>query len=124
MLGGCGATEPNRNPIAFTFHQSFAGAATVFSIRNTGNAVVYLPRCGDHVLPEIERRAEAGWVNAAAAVCPATFRMDPILLEVSAVRTDSVTVIAPGTYRLRLGLSRGSPSSPAESVASPSFMIE
>jgi hypothetical protein len=113
---------PIPDPVAFTF-QGEASASVAVSIRNTSDDVVFLPRCGDHALPEIERRRGGAWVNAAAAICPANLPMAPIPLGIGAVLRESVTVTQPGTYRLRLAISRHI-AAPPESVVSQAFIVE
>ena len=120
---GCEPTAPRDPALAFNFEGDRIGAPTVFAIRNTGSQVLFLSRCGDRLLPEIERRTASEWTNVAAAVCPANVRMDPIRLEVGAVLLDSVTVTTVGLYRLRVAVLVGSPSAQPEVVSSPSFAI-
>jgi hypothetical protein len=124
VAAGCGLTAPLPEPAALDVQSSRVSAATGFSVRNIGTQVVFVSRCGDHVLPDIERRVGNEWVNAASAICPAIFPMVPIRLEVGAVLRDSVTIQATGTYRLRVAILVGSPSTGPDIVASPSFVVE
>jgi hypothetical protein len=124
IAAGCGVTAPRSEPAALDVQGSRTSLATGFAVRNIGTQVVFVSRCGDHVLPEIERHVGNEWVNAAAAVCPAVFPMVPIRLEAGVVLRDSVTISVTGTYRLRVAILVGSPSAGPEIVASPSFAIE
>ena len=121
-LAACQLVAPSPELVAFSF-QGGASSPIAVAVRNISDDVVFLPRCGDHVLPAIERRSGGEWVNAAAAICPANLRMDPIRLDVGAVHQDRVTVTQPGTYRLRLAISR-SPAGLSEPVVSPGFVVE
>jgi len=121
-LAACEIVAPTPDPIAFSFRGGASSPIEV-SFRNISDGVVFLPRCGDRVLPAIERRSGGKWVNAAAAICPASLRMDPIRLDVGAVHQDGLPVTQPGTYRLRLAISR-SPAAQPQPVVSQSFVVE
>jgi hypothetical protein len=121
-LAACQSVSPSPEPVAFSF-QGGASSPIAVSVRNISDDVVFLPRCGDHVLPAIERRSGDDWVNAAAAICPANLRMDPIRLDVGAVHQDKVAVTQSGTYPLRLAISRSTAALP-EPVVSQSFVVE
>ena len=123
-LTACDSVAPVADPIAFSFRDSAATTVVVVSIHNTSDDVVFLPRCGEHVLPELERQNGNEWVNAAAGICPAILRMDPIPLAIGAVHHDSVSVMGPGTYRLRLAVLRGNTVAPPEPVVSQSFSVD
>lgn len=121
-LAACQSVVPIPDLVAFTF-QTGRSSAIAVSVRNTSGDVVFLPRCGDHVLSAIERRSGDEWINAAAALCPASLRMDPIRLDVGTVHQDSVALTQPGTYRLRLAILRQT-AAPSESVVSQTFVVE
>ena len=122
-LTACQPVAPIADPIAFTFQGGANSSTILVSVRNAGDEAVFLERCGDRMLPAVERRSEDAWVNTAAAICPASLRMDPIRLEAGAVHQESLGKMQPGTYRLVLGISRSS-AVPFEFVASQSFAIE
>ena len=126
VIAACQSVASVAGPVAFGFQGGTVSSPIVVSVRNTGDQVVFLPRCGEHMLPEIERRSEGQWVNAAEAICPAGPRMDPIRLAVGAVYRDSIGVRQAGTYRLRLPIWRrnGSRIAPSETVVSQSFAVE
>lgn len=124
VLAACQSVAPIADPIVFTFATGVNSSTVVASIRNTGDDVLFLPRCGDHLRPAIERRSGDAWVNAVADVCLANLRMDPIRLDVGGVYEDSVAVMQPGTYRLRLSILRSSSAAASESIVSQSFVVE
>jgi hypothetical protein len=121
-LAACQLVAPIQSPVAFAFKVG-ASSTIAVSVRNRSDDVVFLSRCGDHMLPEMERRSGDAWVNAAAAICPAILPMAPISLGIGAVYQDIVTVTQPGTYRLRLAIMRHT-TARSESVVSQSFSVE
>lgn len=123
-LAACAAVAPNAPAVAFTFQNGASSGTVTVSVRNTGDDVVFLPRCGDHMLVAIDRRSGDAWTNAAAAFCPANLRMDAIRLDIGAAHVDSILVTPPGTYRLRVAIQPRSSVAPSKAVTSQSFSTE
>lgn len=123
-LVGCQGVAPISGPIAFTFENRAHSTIVAVAVHNTGHDVVFLPRCGEHMLPAIERRTGDAWINAAAAICPANERMDPIRLAAGEVHQDTIGVRQPGTYRLRVMILRGSMRAASEPVVSQGFEVD
>ena len=123
-LVGCQGVAPAAAAVVFTFQNGATSGAVIVSVRNAGSDVVFLPRCGEHMLVAIDRRTGDAWTNAAAAACPMNLRMDAIRLDVGAAYVDSILVSSPGTYRLRVAIQPRSSAAAAESVTSQSFSIE
>ena len=92
-----------------------AGAATVaFAVANRGaTAVRVTSRCGDRLLPAIERRAGERWATYAGGICPAVLDASPLSLGPGAERVDTVSIADPGQYRLVLGTERAPVTSEA-----------
>jgi hypothetical protein len=89
-----------------------------FSVRNSGASAVGLSRCGDNLLPELQRRTNGVWLNASAPVCLTIYDMSPLLLEPGETRRGRHPVRNRGVYRVLLGVYGRS------SVVSPSFRVE
>lgn len=89
----------------FQLDPTLGTARVAMVVRNAGEETVYLARCGDELATVLERRQGDEWVEAGAAVCPAVYNMAPAPLTGSAVRETARAVAAPGTYRLRVGIS-------------------
>lgn len=101
---------------------AFTAPATVgFTIQNALSEAVTLPRCGDRVIPEIERVSGSQWVNAAAAICPANLSMVPIQLNPGELATGTVHIVQLGHYRLRTGIQTATRS---EVIVSRSFTVQ
>jgi hypothetical protein len=88
------------------------------SVRNSGPSAIGLSRCGDNLLPELQRRTNGVWLNASAPVCLTVYNMSPLLLEPGETRRGRHPVRNRGVYRVLLGVYGRS------SVVSPSFRIE
>lgn len=124
MLVACTAVAPNAPAVAFTFQNGASSGTVIISVRNTGNDVVFLPRCGNDMLMAIDRRSGDSWTNATAGLCQTNLRMDAIGLDVGTTYVDSVLVTPPGTYRLRIAIQPRSSAAPSEAVTSQSFSTE
>ena len=111
-----GAVEVRPGGTAFV--RATGGAATVpYTVANAGTASALLTsRCGDHLLPAVEQRTSAGWVQYAGGACLAVYPMSPVPLAAGATRGDAVRVGDAGEYRLVLGTDRGQVTSAAFAV--------
>ena len=89
-----------------------------FSVRNSGPSAIGLSRCGDNLLPELQRRTNGVWLNASAPVCLAIYDTSPLLLEPGETRHGRHSARGHEVYRVLLGVYDRS------NVASPSFRIE
>lgn len=91
------------------------GAATVaFTVANrSATAVRVTSRCGDRLVPAIERRMGERWGTYAGGICPAVFDASPLPLGPGAERVDTVAIAEPGEYRLVLGTARAPVTSEA-----------
>jgi len=123
LVTGCDLLSPKVDPIAMSIQRFEATSYVLFTMLNVSADPVYLPRCGEHIVREIEIRHGSDWVNVGAAACVDNVQ-PPARLDIRAARTDSVAITASGTYRLRVTVMVKSPSAASTLVTSPTFTIQ
>lgn len=103
-VAACSSTTEPANGVNLRIVNVAAAAGPVayitFVASNESSATLYLPRCGEDISVEVERRDADAWVNASAAICPAGLRADPIRLAAGAQFTSHRSVSGMGTFRL------------------------
>lgn len=124
LITACSSTAPSAPSVAAVVDVTVAQHVAVLSVRNPGRAALFLERCGDRVVPEIDRLDDNTWVNASASVCPATMSMIPLSVEPGETHRDSLTINDSGTYRLRLALMRADTGTFASNITSAPFTVE
>lgn len=120
---GCGLTEPDHGLRLVVLGQPSA-TTTSFVAVNQGNRTFYVPRCGDRLSVAVEKRVSEGWVNAAAALCLAVERMDPITLDPGASFESFVGITGPGIFRLHTGKTESASSEMTFDLYSAPFEIK
>ena len=95
-----------------------------FTVKNEGDASIYLPRCGDQVTVAVDRREGGEWRQAYSGICPAVNVSSPLELKPGESVRSVVSVGEPGRYRIRVR-SADSPGSERfdEAVSNP-FTVE
>lgn len=122
-LSACGLFGPESSGVVIVTDVASANQPTRFTVRNGGSHVVFVSRCGDHVRPAVDRLGDDGWLNAMGSACQDNVSQAPLALGPGEARVDSVTISQPGTYRLRVALTRESVNAPSLSVVSPRFVV-
>lgn len=108
LVGCTTSTRPSRSVEVPIEGADFRAPTVVrFSVRNETENVVFVSRCGDHVLPSIERLHAGTWENAAAAICPANLLTVAAELRPGDALSDSVGISEPGEYRLVVSYGAG-----------------
>jgi hypothetical protein len=103
---------------------SRTNAVTVpFVVTNNGSTV-FLARCGDWLSTEVERWTGGNWVNASAAICPATADMSPVVLPSREAQSAATVVRAKGVYRFRVGFADTPGQLPRWDLISETFVVE
>lgn len=109
LLAGCLAAPvaPERLPFEFRLlnvaAESPEAEFTVeWRLNNQTGHTVYLWRCGDQPLFEVQRLAGQEWVNAGAAICTANLDHSPFPIE-PGLTSGFSRVPGPGKYRLAIG---------------------
>ena len=74
-----------------------------FTVENTGDATVYLARCGDALMSAVDRWESVHWEQYSGDLCPAVYPMGPLALAPGARTNGRRVLLEPGRYRLRLG---------------------
>ena len=114
VLSGCRmlSTAPDASRVhlvvegpTFALERGGHGYVVPWVVENQGSETVYLSRCGDRLLFEVEHWENAAWVNASAAVCITVLNMTPRPLAPGEELRGAERISAPGRYRLRLGAS-------------------
>ena len=86
-----------------------SGGDVRYTVTNPGTASVRITtRCGDELMPAIERKSGNTWRQYSGGACIAIHEMSPISLEPGAQREGVVHIGEPGQYRLVLGTDGGS----------------
>ena len=131
-LSGCGglSTAPQGPRVllaiesgAIALDRGGGAYAVPWVVENRGSETAYLPRCGGAPLFEVERWENGRWVNARAALCITSLRMDPFSLAPGDALRGVEKIAAPGRYRLRLAASPQAGGEPRRLLASDPFTI-
>lgn len=116
------ATEPDaavsvRLPRT-NFSRETAGHATIsYSLSNDGTTSVRVTSsCGDDPAPTIQQLVNRRWIDIGGGVCLAINSMGTLTLSGGAAHQSSVTVVAPGEYRLVVPTTRGNATSTSFTV--------
>jgi hypothetical protein len=79
------------------------GVSLRVTVENRGTGVVWIARCGDAPLLEVQRWEGSGWAGLHAAFCQTHMDMSPVRLEPGASHTGWGTVMAEsGRFRFRV----------------------
>jgi hypothetical protein len=86
-----------------------AGTADIsYFVRNPGDAPVLLTtRCGERLLPSIERKSPGGWQQYAGGACLGIYDASPVPLGPGERRDDAAQLREAGEFRLVIGTDRG-----------------
>jgi hypothetical protein len=98
-------------PAASSFSRTPQGSVDVpYVVVNAGSTTVRITtRCGDRLLPTVERLVDRGWSQHSGGACIATLVATPAPLAVGARRDETVVISAApaGEYRLVIGTEHG-----------------
>lgn len=73
------------------------------SIWNRGTRIARIPRCGDIISPELQRRVDGEWESAGGGpICPANVPMVPLDLAPGEEAETAAFIPEAGTYRVVL----------------------
>ena len=131
LLAACSeATGPGRDLRVETSQSVYtlpggpgAAAADVqFTVRNNGSTTVALPRCGDVVIPALQRLEAGTWVTVNAGFCPSFALQLPLELAPGEVAQGRTTVSEAGQYRLLVPVAEEIGAEFASRAVSPSFL--
>jgi hypothetical protein len=104
--------------------QSGSSIGVPWQIQNHGGGTIYLWRCGDTVLFEVQRLESVGWASYSAAICITSLDMSPIPLAPGATLTGTRTIDGPaGQYRLRVGAGEAPDVEATQILASDPFFL-
>jgi hypothetical protein len=73
-----------------------------FTVKNTGSFSVVLPNCGAGVLPGLQRRQGATWVDVGYQACPAFAVYAPLVLAPGETASGQTNIAEAGVYRIRV----------------------
>ena len=106
-------------PVASAFVRTPAGVAEVpYVVLNAGELpVVLVTRCGDRLVPVVQRRERGEWVQHSGGLCLGNMMASPVAVAPGERRNEIAVVAEPGQYRLVLNTEQGP-------VASTSFLIQ
>lgn len=130
MLGACSSPSSPANVVEVdvaggTFERVGTPAiATVpFSVTNRGSAAVFVARCDSRVMAAVDRWNGQGWVQHSTDACLAIYMSVALELAPGASAAASQSVLEPGRYRIRIGVTDAATNSPDWSIVSSHFEV-
>ena len=77
-------------------------ATVPYLIWNRGSATAFVPTCGGHALPALERLVNGNWESYSGPICIDVMMETPIELRAGQARRDEVAIGDAGTFRIRM----------------------
>lgn len=100
-------------------------AEVSFSITNRGGTSVFLlSRCGDRIIPVIDRKESGSWAQYIGAFCQAIYDMSPLELGPGESLHSVSFIHDAGTYRLRIEAGSGPNATTQWTTVSNSFTVK
>jgi hypothetical protein len=97
-----------------------------FTVKNEGDAPIYLPHCGDRLIVAVDRREGGDWRQAYGAVgfCQAIYESGAREVQPGDSVRSMVSVGEPGRYRIRVRATENRDSNRFDEAVSNAFTVE
>lgn len=105
IVAACSNPTGVSSNVGFTVVQQMAtqdpNVTTIeFVLANSGHTTVYLYRCGENVLTDVEQRVDGAWTSAGGNICLAIKEMHGIALAPGTQLTGMRQIVGSGQFRL------------------------
>lgn len=129
LLLACAApNEPSLAEVVLATEKSeySAGEAILVTIENSSGAAVRLYHCDYRVGLRVERRDGSEWTEEPSVngpLCPAILESGMIILAPGIARTETLTLVCPGAYRVRVDIEPENKDMTSHSIVSEPFAV-